>query len=86
MRSLKELPDSVWWHNHGSDMVKSPKANISNMEELMTGNTKPSDGNKPQSTPPSKPTPAPVPPQERNLRTGWTIVGDSAEGIRKKSK
>lgn len=37
--------------------------------------------NKPQQT--EQPKPTPIPPTERNLRTGWVAVGDSAENIRK---
>lgn len=45
---------------------------------------KPSEDNKPQPAPQTKPI-SPVP-AERNLRTGYTVVADSAENIRKKGK
>lgn len=42
-----------------------------------------SESNKPSGE--NKPKPAPQP-AERNLRTGYTFVADSAENIRKKGK
>jgi hypothetical protein len=50
----------------------------------MSEPNKPAGDPKPQPTPPAKP--ASPPPRERNLGTGWTVVGDSAEGLRKKGK
>lgn len=50
----------------------------------MTQSNKPTGDNKQQPSPPQKPL-APQP-GERNLRTGWTVVGDSAEGLRRKGK
>ncbi|MCQ1824435.1 hypothetical protein [Escherichia coli] len=49
----------------------------------MSESNKPSGENKPQSAPQPKPAPQPA---ERNLRTGYTFVADSAENIRKKGK
>lgn len=66
-----------------SDTVKSPKITLSNMENYMSGTNKPSGESKPQPAPQPKPAPQPV---ERNLRTGWTVVGDSADGLRRKGK
>ncbi|MGG2140366.1 hypothetical protein [Symbiopectobacterium sp. RP] len=47
----------------------------------MSESNKPSEESKPQTAP--KPTPQPA---ERNLRTSYTFVADSAENIRKKGK
>ncbi|ENL8725210.1 hypothetical protein AB6I73_000045 [Citrobacter amalonaticus] len=49
----------------------------------MSESNKPAGESKPQ--PASQPKPAPQP-AERNLRTGYTYVADSADNIRKKSK
>ncbi|XYQ53320.1 hypothetical protein ACS91J_15830 [Pectobacterium carotovorum] len=49
----------------------------------MSESNKPSGEQKPQPTPPAKPAPQPA---ERNLRTGYTFVADSAENLRKKGK
>jgi hypothetical protein len=55
------------------------------MEKLMSN--KPnggSEGNKPQTNQQQKPAPAPTP--ERNLRTGWVAVNDSADIVTQKGK
>ncbi|WNJ81669.1 hypothetical protein RJE46_10715 [Cedecea neteri] len=49
----------------------------------MTQQNKPQGESKPQPTPQPKPAPLPA---ERNLRTGYTFVADSAENLRKKGK
>ncbi|MDH6632506.1 UNVERIFIED_ORG: hypothetical protein M2355_001797 [Lelliottia amnigena] len=43
-----------------------------------------SEGNKPQTNQQQKPAPAPTP--ERNLRTGWVAVNDSADIVTQKGK
>lgn len=50
----------------------------------MSQSNKPAGENKPQPAPQQKP----AAPQsgERNLRTGWAFVGDSAEGLRKRGR
>lgn len=50
----------------------------------MSESNKPSEENKPQPAP--QPKPAAPAPRERNLRTGYTVVADSAENIRKKDR
>lgn len=55
----------------------------------MSESNKPSGEQKPQPTPvpPAKPAAQPAAqPAERNLRTGYTFVADSAENLRKKGK
>lgn len=50
----------------------------------MSGSNKPTEENKPQPAP--QPKPAAPAPRERNLRTGYTFVADSADNIRKKDR
>lgn len=47
----------------------------------MSQSNKPAGESKPQ--PAEQPKPAPTAPRERNLRTGWVAVGDSADSIKK---
>ena len=49
----------------------------------MSQQNKPQGESKPQPAPQPKPAPQP---SERNLRTGYTFVADSAENLKKKGK
>lgn len=51
---------------------------------MMSESKKSTEGNK--SPPAPQPKPAAPAPSERNLRTGYTFVADTAENIRRKDK
>lgn len=68
-----------------SDIVKSPRITLSNTENYMSGTNKPSGESKPQQ-PPKPPEPKPSPAQPDRFKVNRMIVGDSAEGLRKKGK
>ncbi|HFP5352973.1 TPA: hypothetical protein ACHIEG_003394 [Escherichia coli] len=64
------------------DIVKSPKVTIQTKRIFMSEKNKPQGENKPQ--PAQHPKPSPTQPDRFTVNR--MIVGDSAEGIRKKGK